>query len=52
MDYTVLKYANRASLHHFCELIDRGKIEGHFKFMIMQLVNIVEEVHIVCLILV
>lgn len=39
MDYTVLKYANRASLKHFCQLIDRGKIEGHFKFMVMQLLT-------------
>lgn len=35
----MLKYANRAGLKHFCQLIDRGKIEGHFKFMVMQLLH-------------
>ncbi|CAD5231904.1 unnamed protein product [Bursaphelenchus xylophilus] len=39
MDYNVLKEANKAKLAHFCQLIDRGKIEGHFKFMIMQMLG-------------
>ncbi|CAD5224474.1 unnamed protein product [Bursaphelenchus okinawaensis] len=39
MDYNVLRDANRAKLTHFCQLIDRGKIEGHFKFMVMQMLG-------------
>ncbi|KAI1699606.1 protein kinase domain-containing protein [Ditylenchus destructor] len=41
MDYIVLKTANklRSNSTHFCELVDRGKIEGHFKFLVMKLVG-------------
>ncbi|KAI6237145.1 putative serine/threonine-protein kinase [Aphelenchoides besseyi] len=39
MDFNVLKIANRSGLNHMCQLIDRGKIEGHFKFMVMQLLD-------------
>jgi len=36
MDYKVLKAAEKANCRYFCQLIDRGKIEDHFKFMVMQ----------------
>ncbi|KAE9550219.1 hypothetical protein FO519_006564 [Halicephalobus sp. NKZ332] len=36
MDYKVLKAAEKAKCKYFCQLIDRGKIEGHFKFVVMQ----------------
>ncbi|KAI6230221.1 putative serine/threonine-protein kinase [Aphelenchoides fujianensis] len=39
MDYIVLRNANRSGLKYMCQLIDRGKIEGHFKFMVMQLLD-------------
>lgn len=35
MDYLVLKAANKAHLAHFCNLVDRGMIQKHFKFLIM-----------------
>ncbi|CAK5008857.1 unnamed protein product [Meloidogyne enterolobii] len=35
MDYLVLKAANKSHLTHFCNLIDRGMIQKHFKFLIM-----------------
>jgi hypothetical protein len=37
-DYIVLKAANKAGCKHFCRLLDRGKIERHFKFIVMQMV--------------
>ena len=38
-DFVVLRNANRVGLSHFCQLYDRGKIENHFKFIVMQMVN-------------
>uniref|UniRef100_A0A914CVT8 non-specific serine/threonine protein kinase n=1 Tax=Acrobeloides nanus TaxID=290746 RepID=A0A914CVT8_9BILA len=38
-DYIVLKAANKADCKHFCRLIDRGKIERHFKFLVMQMLG-------------
>uniref|UniRef100_A0A0M3IDM1 non-specific serine/threonine protein kinase n=2 Tax=Ascaris TaxID=6251 RepID=A0A0M3IDM1_ASCLU len=35
LDYAVLNQASKANCKHFISLIDRGKIEGHFKFVIM-----------------
>src|SRR4051794_26562231 len=37
MDYLVLKAAGKAPgrFNHFCPLIYRGKIEGHFKLLVM-----------------
>jgi len=35
MDYLVLKAANKSHLTHFCNLVDRGMIQKHFKFLIM-----------------
>lgn len=34
-DYVVLKAANKAKLSHFCSLYDRGMIQNHFKFLVM-----------------
>uniref|UniRef100_A0A915E5C9 Protein kinase domain-containing protein n=1 Tax=Ditylenchus dipsaci TaxID=166011 RepID=A0A915E5C9_9BILA len=42
MDYIVLKAASKqrsTTVSHFCQLVDRGKIEGHFKFLVMKLLG-------------
>lgn len=39
MDYTILSQATKANCKHITKLIDRGKIEGHFKFIVMSLVR-------------
>lgn len=39
MDYIVIKAANKANCNHICQFIDRGKIEGHFKFLVMKIVT-------------
>lgn len=39
MDYIVYKASAKLKLSHLPELIDRGKIEGHFKFLVMKLVS-------------
>ncbi|MFH4980763.1 hypothetical protein AB6A40_007472 [Gnathostoma spinigerum] len=35
LDYTVLCQAMKANAVHFPRFIDRGKIEGHFRFVVM-----------------
>lgn len=39
IDYTVLDQATKKNLKHFAELIDFGKIQGHFKFIVMSMLN-------------
>ena len=35
----MLKHATRLDLEHFVPLVDRGKIEKHFKFIVMHLMG-------------
>uniref|UniRef100_A0A183BK37 Protein kinase domain-containing protein n=1 Tax=Globodera pallida TaxID=36090 RepID=A0A183BK37_GLOPA len=39
MDYVVLKAANKAKSDHFCNLVDRGMIQNHFKFLIINMLG-------------
>ncbi|CAG9540177.1 unnamed protein product [Cercopithifilaria johnstoni] len=39
MDYIVLLQASKMSCEHIATLIDQGKIEGHFKFIIMKMLG-------------
>ncbi|VDD97621.1 unnamed protein product [Enterobius vermicularis] len=39
VDYSVLDRASKKNLKHFTELIDFGKIQGHFKFIIMTMLD-------------
>uniref|UniRef100_A0A914S6X2 Protein kinase domain-containing protein n=1 Tax=Parascaris equorum TaxID=6256 RepID=A0A914S6X2_PAREQ len=44
LDYAVLSQASKANCKHFISLIDRGKIEGHFKFVIMGMVSCISNI--------
>uniref|UniRef100_A0A915PR03 Protein kinase domain-containing protein n=1 Tax=Setaria digitata TaxID=48799 RepID=A0A915PR03_9BILA len=39
MDYIVLLQASKVPCEHIAELIDHGKIEGHFKFIVMKMLG-------------
>uniref|UniRef100_A0AC34Q8W5 Protein kinase domain-containing protein n=1 Tax=Panagrolaimus sp. JU765 TaxID=591449 RepID=A0AC34Q8W5_9BILA len=39
MDYKVLKAAEKSKCSQFAELVDRGKIDGHFKFIVIQMLG-------------
>ncbi|KIH67722.1 hypothetical protein ANCDUO_01946 [Ancylostoma duodenale] len=41
MDYVVMSQVVKKGCNHLVRMIDRGKIEDHFKFLIMPLVNII-----------
>lgn len=38
MDYVVLLQASKQTYEHIAGLIDQGRIEGHFKFIVMKMV--------------
>ncbi|VDK58487.1 unnamed protein product [Cylicostephanus goldi] len=39
MDYVVMNHADKKGCNHLVRMIDRGKIEDHFKFLIMPLLG-------------